>query len=80
MKVKDAEAWLAAKGCREVTSPSKKYRKFVADGRMYWLGKSGAVRVGERSSDSFSISDMVEADVKVARARNAREAAAAKEA
>lgn len=61
MKVKDAERWLADQGYREVSSVSRKYRKFVAAGRSTaWLGKSGAVRMGETVSASVSMSDAVD--------------------
>jgi hypothetical protein len=64
MKVKDAEKWLLANGYREVESASRKYRKFVAVGRSTaWLGKSGAVRMGETVSASLSMSDAIEARI-----------------
>lgn len=45
---------------REVTSTSKKYRKFVAKTPYFWfVGKAGAVRSGVNSSSSISITDAV---------------------
>lgn len=41
-------------GFREVTSPSRKYRKFEGAERVYpiWLGKAGALRSGPKASDT----------------------------
>jgi len=56
---------LIRRGCTEIIpSKSSKYRQFKPkdsemsfcnDGRFYWVGRNGAVRVGKNSSDSISI-------------------------
>lgn len=47
---------LTNEGYLEVTSTSRKYRKFVRGDRTLWLGKCGAVRAGRTVSDSVSLS------------------------
>ena len=50
----------------EKSSPSKKYRKFVnPEGKIYWVGKKGAVRAGATISSSVSISFLVERNMKL---------------
>ena len=52
-------------GLVEVPSRSRKYRKFKSkSGKIYWLGKSGAVRVGETIGKSISISRRIKAIIK----------------
>lgn len=49
---------LKGRGAREVTSTSRKYRKFTYPNRpdqFYWIGKAGAVRVGKTVGDSVSL-------------------------
>jgi len=52
-------AALVARGCREVASGSKRYRKFTnPDGRLpLYVGQQGAVRVGRTVSDSVNVTD-----------------------
>ena len=52
-------AALAARGCREVASGSRRYRKFSnPEGRLaLYVGQQGAVRVGRTVSDSVSVTD-----------------------
>lgn len=50
---------LKARGCRELPSPSRKYRKFTypqSSDRFYWVGKAGALRIGRTVGESFSVS------------------------
>lgn len=51
--------FLTAMGRRELSSESRKYRKFMgsAPDRFYFVGHSGAVRVGKISSNSISITE-----------------------
>lgn len=49
---------------QEVSSRSK-YRQFVKDGRLYFVGKNGAVRAGKSASDSVSLTDQVHANMKM---------------
>jgi len=50
---------LLSKGSTEIIlSKSKKYKQFTINGRpgmYFWVGKSGAVRVGKNPSKSISI-------------------------
>lgn len=49
--------FLLAKGGIEQDSGSRKYRKFmVPSGRIYWVGKMGALRTGSTVSSSHSVS------------------------
>lgn len=45
----------------ELTSTSRKYRKFTGrdENHFYFVGKAGAVRSGKIASDSISITDLV---------------------
>lgn len=58
------ETYLIGQGAREVHSPSRKYRKFIADpaGRcaVYWLGKAGALRIGATVGSRVSITHLVQ--------------------
>ena len=49
---------------QEIDSRSR-YRQFVKDGRLYFVGKSGAVRAGKSASDSVSLTDQVHANMKM---------------
>jgi hypothetical protein len=52
--------FLLGKGLVEAVSPSRKYRKFLSKtGSCYWLGKKGALRVGDTSSESRSVTHLV---------------------
>lgn len=46
---------LTAHGYMEMTSPSRKYRKFAKGYCTLWLGKCGALREGSTSSDSTPV-------------------------
>ena len=49
---------LLAKGCRELPSPSRKYRKFThprGPDIFYFIGKAGALRAGKNASSSISL-------------------------
>lgn len=52
---------LESKGCKPVRSTSTKYLKFTRPGNkgFYWVGKNGALRVGETVADSISLTGMV---------------------
>jgi len=57
-------ATMKHEGFREVIpSPSRKYRLLTGQagtaysGRKYWVGRMGAVRVGNTISDSISVTD-----------------------
>jgi len=61
-------AYLLSKGFVEVPSTSSKYRKFQSPtfqsptgprSEFYFVGRSGAVRVGKNSSTSHSVTDSV---------------------
>jgi hypothetical protein len=56
-------AALIARGCTEVIpSRSRKYRTFNrAKGGFYFLGASGAIRIGHRSSHSIAVGDAFKA-------------------
>ena len=51
---------LKANGYREITSNSRKYRKFQKPGEygvFYYVGKAGALRHGRNLSESISYTD-----------------------
>jgi hypothetical protein len=51
-------AALVARGFKEVQSTSRKYRAFQrdnAEGKLYFVGKSGALRIGRNATDSTSL-------------------------
>ncbi len=52
---------LLSKGCKEVRTISRKYRKFKSPNgtTFYWVGKSGALRKGTLVSNSLSLTYMV---------------------
>ena len=51
---------LIDRGCKEVQSTSRKYRQFIApNGKNYWVGKQGAVRIGKCISKSTSITAFI---------------------
>ena len=58
-KQQQVVAALVGRGCREVASGSKRYRKFAnPDGRLpLYVGKQGAVRIGRTVADSVSVTD-----------------------
>ena len=56
-KAEQVAAKLLELGAREVTTTSRKYRRFDFRAQTYWVGKAGAVRVGKTITDSFSVSD-----------------------
>jgi len=58
-KIADA---LAERGCIEVESRSRKYKQFMIPGRdnFYFVGKSGALRVGKTISNSISLTHVTE--------------------
>ena len=49
---------LLARGEREVTSASHKYRCFTrsVNGGFYWVGRCGALRIGQTSTGSLALS------------------------
>lgn len=49
---------LKERGMKELPSNSRKYKKFThpLSDRFYWVGKSGALRVGRTIGESYSIS------------------------
>ena len=53
--------FLTGKGMIEIKSKSMKYRTFEkpSSGKLYFVGKRGAVRTGKCSSKSFSITSMI---------------------
>lgn len=58
--VQKVEALFKRNEFKELPSPSAKYRKFKApSGTIYWLGRHGAVRKGQTSSTSRSVSHMI---------------------
>jgi len=54
---------LLAKGCKEIKSKSKKYRKFERPGTtdFYFIGHNGALRAGKNISDSVSLTRFIKA-------------------
>ena len=52
---------LLAKGCKEIESKSRKYRKFERPEKTdyYFVGKNGALRVGKNIGDSVSLTRFV---------------------
>lgn len=56
------EAALIARGAKhDSTARSTKYRTFVLNGKRYYLGKSGALRVGASITNSHPLSDRMRA-------------------
>ena len=57
---------LKAKGCRELPSNSRKYRKFThpVQGNYYWVGKAGALRSGKTIGDSVSLGRYIYPEIK----------------
>jgi len=54
-------AAMQANGWREVASPSRKYRKLEKRSHTpCWVGRAGAVRVGDTVSDSHSMTHLVD--------------------
>ena len=53
--------YLTDKGVVEIKSKSMKYRTFEnpSSGKLYFIGKRGAVRTGKCSSKSFSITSII---------------------
>jgi hypothetical protein len=52
---------LTAKGCREIQSRSAKYRCFTSPlpGQFYWVGRSGALRIGRCRTESYPVTDRI---------------------
>ena len=49
---------LLAMGYEETESPSRKYRRFVQEGKKtLWVGKKGALRAGPNATKSVAIGD-----------------------
>ncbi len=50
--------YLLSKGCKEIQSTSRKYRKFESPKKttFYWVGKSAGLRKGKTISNSISLS------------------------
>jgi hypothetical protein len=46
-------------GAVEVTSPSRKYRKFTTNKSTYWVGRNGALRAGDTVSDSVRLTEFL---------------------
>lgn len=66
-KAEQVIKYLMGKGAREVTSNSRKYRKFSYPGRgdkFYFVGKAGALRVGRTVGESVSVSHIYEPVIK----------------
>lgn len=63
-KQEQAIRWLLEKGCvRDNHQTSRKYVKLINPanaGKVYWIGKMGAVRVGPCVSKSISITGIIE--------------------
>jgi len=53
--------FLKQKGCKEVESKSRKYRKFSrsTDEKFYFVGRNGALRAGKNISKSISLTNSV---------------------
>jgi len=67
---------IEAKGFLEIPSTSQKYRKFMnplKKGQFYFLGKSGAVRVGRTVSNSISLTLQVHATLQAWERKNKNE-------
>ena len=61
-KADNIAAILEADGCREITSNSRKYRKFQKPGEygmFYYVGKAGALRHGRNIAENISLTSYV---------------------
>jgi hypothetical protein len=57
-------AVLLARGMCEVTTTSRKFRKFSRqEGGYYFLGKAGSLRVGKTMTDSIPVSNQFKNDL-----------------
>ena len=54
---------LLAKGCKEIESKSRKYRKFDRPDKtdFYFVGHNGALRAGKNIGDSVSLTRFIKA-------------------
>jgi len=61
MKKSDAVVkCLLGRNFKEISSKSRKYRTFESpSGKLYFVGRSGALRTGKSSSDSISITSSI---------------------
>ena len=55
--------WLCAVGAIEAPSKSRRYRRFILNGKVFWLGKAGALRSGPTSTGSVNAAHLVPAEV-----------------
>ena len=58
--------YVKSQGGVEIPSTSRKYRKFTRPGelRFYWVGKSGALRIGPTIASSYSVTSWAHKTIK----------------